>query len=211
MVASLPRFVSRCLTLFFAIALLAAVPLRRAEAQVWNEVGDAGDLPGTAQATVGNGGLNTINGNLASPFDVDMYCLNLNFVGASVVCLQCVVTQGPDVWFFDAAGNGVAATTTCQAGCKQMILNVPPGNYFVAVSYDGMLPFSPNGPIWNPTNLPQHPPDGPGAPGPVVAWSGNPLVQPNNPYQLQLQNFSYCAAPTAAHGTTWGRMKTIYR
>jgi hypothetical protein len=211
MVARLPRFVSRRLMLLFAIALLAAVPLHRAEAQVWNEQGDAGDLPGTSQVTVGNGGLTTINGNLANPLDVDMYCLDLNFVGASAICLQCVVIQGPDVWLFDAAGNGVAATTTCQSGCKQIITTVPPGTYYVAVSYDGMLPQSPNGPIWNFSNQPQHAPDGPGAPGPVVAWAGSPNVQPVNPYQLQLQNFSYCAAPVPAHGTTWGRVMTIYR
>lgn len=211
MVAWLPHFVSRRLPLLFATVLLAAVPLHRAEAQVWNEVGDAGDLPATAQVTVGNGGLTTINGNLAAPDDVDMYCLDLNFQGASVVCLQCVVIQGPDVWFFDAAGNGIMATTTCQANCKQMILTVPPGTYYVAVSYDGMLPQSPSGPIWNASNQPQHPPDGPGAPGPVVAWAGSPIVQPINPYQIQLQNFSYCAAPVPVHNTSWGRMKMIYR
>lgn len=211
MAAQLPRFIWRRLPLLFAVALLAAVPLRRAEAQVWNEQGDAGDLPATAQVTAGSGGLTTINGTLASPLDIDMYCLNLNFVGASAICLQCVVIQGPDVWLFDAAGNGLAATTTCQAGCKQMIMTVPPGTYYVAVSYDGMLPNSPGGPIWNPSNQPQHSPDGAGAPGPVVAWVGNPIVQPSNPYQLQLQNFSYCSGPVPVHNTTWGRIKTIYR
>ena len=211
MVARLARSVSRHLQLFLVVALLALAPFHRAEAQVWNEQGDAGDLPGTAQTTIGNGGLTTINGQLANPSDVDMYCLNLDFVGASVVCLQCVVIQGPDVWFFDAAGNGIAATTTCQSGCKQMILTVPTGTYYVAVSYDGMLPQSPNGPIWNFSNQPQRAPDGPGAPGPVVAWAGSPSVQPLNPYQLQLQNFSYCASPVPVQDSSWGRLKAIYR
>ena len=211
MVARLHCLARRCMPLLFAIALLAAVSFHRAEAQVWNEQGDAGDLPGTAQVTVGSGGLTTINGNLANKADVDMYCLDLNFVGASAICLQCVVIQGPDGWLFDSAGNGVAATTTCQSGCKQMILSVPPGTYYVAVSYDGMLPLSPNGPIWNFSNQPQHAPDGPGAPGPVVAWAGNPAIQPNNPYQIQLQNFSFCAGPVPVRGTSWGRLKTFYR
>jgi len=94
---------------------------------------------------------------------------------------------------------------------KQLILNVRPGTHYVAVSYDGMLPLSPGGPIWNPSNQPQHSPDGPGAPGPLVAWGGTPNVQPRNPYSIHLENFNYCAAPVPVRGTTWGRLKTIYR
>src|SRR5205807_874170 len=76
------------------LVLLAAA----AQAQVWNESGDAGDLPATAQNTVGTGSLTSIQGNLDSPTDVDMYCIHVADRFAFVACLQCAVTQGPNVW-----------------------------------------------------------------------------------------------------------------
>jgi hypothetical protein len=43
--------------------------------QVWNEVGDAPQVPSPGQITTGSGPLTTINGNLSSITDVDMFCI----------------------------------------------------------------------------------------------------------------------------------------
>ena len=138
--------------LVMALALLAILALGRpAAAQVWNESGDAGDLPASAQVTAGNGPLTTINGNLQSPTDVDMYCIHVTDPTQFSACLQCVVIQGPNLWIFDANGNGVAATTTCQAGCKLITnaLVTAFATYYVAVAYDAIYPNSAGGPMWN--------------------------------------------------------------
>ena len=63
-----------------ALAVGMVVLTAPAHAQVWNEVGDAGPFPATAQQTVGAGLLTTIRGNLASASDVDMYCIHLTAV-----------------------------------------------------------------------------------------------------------------------------------
>ncbi len=200
------------LALALALAALAFAP--RAQAQVWNETGDAGDLPGSAQTTVGTGPLSQINGNLASPTDVDMYCIQVPDPASFSACLLCVVIQGPHLWLFNASGQGVAGVTACQGGCQMITgaLLPGPGMYFVAVAYDGVLPMSPGGPIWAPgIYTTQRPPDGPGAPGPVTAWAGNPNVVPLNPYTINFGGTGFCSSATPAHRDTWGRLRMLYR
>lgn len=49
-----------------------------AHAQVWNEIGDAGQNGvSAAQITVGDGPLTTINGSLFRDADVDLYCIRI--------------------------------------------------------------------------------------------------------------------------------------
>jgi hypothetical protein len=211
---SVPRLRALLLATLPAALLVLAAP---AHAQVWTEAGDAGDLVGTAQATAGTGSLNTILGNLASPTDVDVYCIHLAAVPPAnlpLVQLQCVVIGGPNVRLFDAAGNGVYMNETCQAGAKTLLapnVSMPAGTYYVAVSYYGVDPQSAGGPIWL-TGLPgQRAPDGPGAAGTLTGWSGTPLVQPINPYQLNLMFMQYCSAPTPTLHPTWGTLKSHYR
>lgn len=58
-----------------AIAALMA----SASAQTWSELGDAGDLPGTAQAVSGNFGdpLTQITGSIGTGGDVDMFLIHI--------------------------------------------------------------------------------------------------------------------------------------
>ncbi len=198
-----------------ALALAATLMLAgSARAQVWNEAGDAGDLPATAQVTTGSGPLTTINGNLASPTDVDMYCVHVTDPAAFSACLQCVVIQGPNLWVFDANGNGISAVTTCQAGCKLVTgaTVTSAGTYYVAVAYDAIYPYAGAGVMWNPAYTTQRSPDGPGAAGVVSSWAGTPNPQPQNPYTITFYGgATYCSAATPALGHTWGRLKQIYR
>jgi hypothetical protein len=202
--------------LLIAVVLFALASATGVRAQVWNEVGDAGDLIGTAQSTVGLGPLATINGSLGSANDVDLYCIKIPNVppaGALLVGLQCVMMQGPNVWLFDASGNGVFATSTCVAGNKAILAtstSLAPGTYYAAVGYNGMEPNSSGGAIWMPGSLPQRTPDGPGGAFPLSSWVGTGSVQPINPYTITLQYVAYCDASTPAAGQTWGSLKIRY-
>lgn len=212
--ASPAPFLLWSLGLAFALLVMTVAPSARA--QVWNEVGDAGDLVSSAQATAGSGSLTTINGFLASPTDVDLYCIQMPAVPPAnqpLVSLQCVAQMGPDIWLFDAAGVGVFTNTICAGGNKTILapsVSLAPGTYYVAVSYFGVDPFSAGGAIWLPAILGQRSPDGPGGSGPLSAWSGTPTVSPINPYQINLSAMQYCDAATASTAPTWGSLKVRY-
>jgi hypothetical protein len=201
-------------------ALLATVLLlcaSGARAQVWTETGDAGDLLSTAQSTIGGGPLFSINGTLASPTDVDVYCIRLSSVppaGQPLVQLQCAYLNGPNVWLFDATGKGVLTNQTCSGGNKTLLapaVSLATGTYFVAVSYTGLDPQSAGGAMWIPLLPGQRPPDGPGAALPLAAWAGNPMVQPINPYHLSLADMAYCDSAVPTLRSTWGSVKSHYR
>jgi hypothetical protein len=184
-----------------------------ASAQTWNEIGDAGSLPATAQVTVGSGGLASLNGNLASASDVDMYCFKIAGASTFLARLQCVAIQGPNLWLFDATGKGVAANSFCQGGDKRVTnaFMTGAGTYYVAVSFDGVNPFSGANPIWIPNNVPERAPDGAGAAGAVTSWQGTGNVQPLNPYTILFTSATFCDSPTADDAGTWGRLKQLYR
>jgi hypothetical protein len=188
-----------------------------ARAQIWGETGDAGDLVGTAQVTAGAGALTQIQGNLASPTDVDVYCVRLLSsppAFSALIGINCAVIQGPNVWLFDAAGNGIASNTTCSGGSKQIIApntTLPPGNYYVAVSFFDYDPQSASGAIWQPGPPFWRTPDGPGAAGTLTGWAGVPNVQPLNPYQVFLNpGFGYCEDATPTMRSSWGSLKIRY-
>ena len=211
-VPHLPR-----LLMFVAAVLLASVAASGVRAQTWNESGDAGALVATAQVTVGTGALTTINGDLASPTDVDLFCIRMPSVppaGPPLAQLQCAVQLGPNVWLFDAAGQGVATNSTCSGGSKTILapgISLAPGTYYVAVSYSGLDPQSAGGAIWAPALPGQRAPDGPGAAGTLTGWAGSPTVQPINPYQIALTFMTYCDAPTPTARPTWGSLKIRYK
>ena len=206
--------ISRQLLVPAALALaLAAAP---AHAQVWNEIGDAGALVATAQATAGVGGFTTIHGNLASAGDVDMYCIHLGSVppaGTLLAGLGCVAIQAPDIWLFNASGKGVLAATTCQFGYKAIIapaVSLAPGDYYVAVSNYGVDPYAGANAIWLPSSSASHAPDGPGAAGTLTQWLGTGIPAPINPYQIDMNLMFFCSSPTPAAHATWGSLKIRY-
>jgi len=209
---SLGRTRAACFAAVLAlVALTLAAP--RAHAQVWNEIGDAGQLPATAQSTTGVGPLTEIDGNLASPDDVDMYCIHVTDVAGFFANLQCVIIQGPNLWLFDSTGKGVAMNSLCQASAKGVngALLAGTGTYYVAVAYDAIYPFAGANQIWLNGYTTQRAPDGPGAAAPVTGWNGPPTVGPLNPYKIFLGGVQFCDAPTPAVQGSWGGVKAIYR
>ena len=214
------RFASsvlRSTALAAALVVAAHFAAAAADAQIWQETGDAGSLVSTAQVTAGNGPLTQIRGALGAPTDVDVYCIHLGAAQppfAPLVGLNCLVIQGPNAWLFDAAGNGIASNNTCSGGSKQIIApstGLAVGNYYVAVSFYGYDPQSASGAMWQALPPASRAPDGPGAAGTLTGWAGTPNVQPQNPYQVFLApGFTYCDAAVSALRSTWGSLKIHY-
>jgi hypothetical protein len=169
--------------------------------QVWNEVGDAGDLPGTAQVPTGAGPLNTIFGTIGPGSDADMYLIRIvdvaNFRASTTFNITTVDTQ---LWLFDLNGIGITFDDDDPggAGLQSTITGVflpGPGDYYLAVSqYDWDAQNAAGLDIWmdTPYNV-ERMPDGPGAPGPVAGWAGS--TYSDGPYQIDLVGVQYIPAP----------------
>jgi hypothetical protein len=184
----------------FLVGLLALGLSATAWAQTWSEVGEAGNLPGTAQVPVGGGPLTTITGTLDPGGDADMYLINIpvpaNFM-AKTWPSTAIDTQ---LWLFDLAGNGIAFDDDDPGGAGlQSTLTgtfLPAGgNYYLAVSpYDYDALDGGGLEIWtdSPFNT-ERGPNGPGAPGPIGSWGGN--VSTDGAYQIDLQGASFVPEP----------------
>lgn len=198
----------------FALAASAALAIAStASAQTWNETGEAGEFPGTAQITVGAGAITEINGNLATAADVDMYCIRVTNPAAFLASLQCVLIQGPDLRIFNSLGHGVSANHSCQGGMKFVsgAFATTVGTYYLTVTFRGREPFVGLNAIWLSSNLSEHAPNGPGAGAPVNSWLGNGSVQPLNPYRIVLSGAAFCDDATPTMSESWGALKLIYR
>lgn len=192
-----------------------ALPLAGGAAlgQTWNEVGDAGDLPASAQVPLGVGSLDMINGFIFGLYDVDMYMIQINdpaTFGAETV------TNGTffdtKLWLFDMHGNGVvfnndsssppsinSAIGPAYVGMSPLGTPTPvypgPGIYYLAIS-SGLDAVSTAGLIWNSAPLDtQRGPNGLGAPGPITGWIGSNWAHQWGSYHIRLSGAKFIPAP----------------
>lgn len=163
------------------------------------ETGDAGDLPATAQQAAGQfGSLNAIVGAIASTTDADLYiieiCDSANF-SASTVGGATLDTQ---LWLFRPDGTAIVFNddhvggTTLQSTITNQYI---PGNgtYLLGISAYDRDPDGAGGAIWIDTPFrSERTPDGPGAPGPVIAWSGSGA---SGGYQINLTGACFPGLP----------------
>lgn len=186
----------------FWLTALSAALVATAIADTWTEVGDAGDLPGTAQMT-GTGAnwgnpLTSISGDYGAN-DVDMYaimiCDEANFRATTVGG----TTWDTQLWLFDANGAGVAFnddSSGFQSTLTSQFVNSN-GLYYIAITRYNRDALNSGGQlIWN--NSPfgtERAPDGPGAGNPVVAsWTGSTTAAGG--YRIDLQGT--CVVPEPA-------------
>ena len=202
----------RLLLVVVATVALAAAP---SVAQIWNEVGDAGDLPATAQLPVGAGPLLSINGTVLTGGDADMYCVHIpvpTAFSATTVGGTAVDTQ---LWLFDPQGFGITFDDDDPggAGLQSTITGVfvpVPGDYYLTVSQYNWDAYEATGLlIWanSPFNV-ERAPDGPGAAGAVASWGTAGYA--TGPYTIFLTGATYCSG-TPVESATWGTIKAMYR
>ena len=155
---------------------------QQAMALTWIEVGDAGQLPGTAEITTGEGLLEFITGILENPTDVDMYAIfitgNEPFSATTVGWTTDVNTQ---LTLFDSSGYGIYsndddATDGVQSTLPDRYLE--PGLYYLAISDWDWDPVSDEGFIF-PSHYPflhlrteVEGPTGAGGVSPIAGWDG---------------------------------------
>ena len=114
----------------------------QANAFVWNEVGDAGRLPNTAQVPVGVGPLTQINGNYGFITDVDMYKIFISDPSVFVAEVTSFTPEDDDgisdsqLSLFDANGVYILQDDDGGVGLLSKIDGFvgSAGNYFLAIS-----------------------------------------------------------------------------
>ncbi len=144
-------------------------------------VGDAGDLPATAQVPSGTGPLTSIVGNLSSTSDADMYLVNICDFNA-FDATTAPGTADTQLWLFNLDGTGVMFNDddTVVAGSARInnstALLSANGDYYLAVTRYNRDPVDSTGALlWNNTGaggsfLGIRAPDGPGAANPIANW-----------------------------------------
>lgn len=162
---------------------LACVFALTLSAQTWTEVGDAGELPETAQWTAGTGALTEIQGRCPGG-DRDMFVIAVT----DAAHFKAWVTKGGDtkLGLFTTGGNGIVMnddTRVPNSGRSTLDFTqngIPLSNgiYILALLNAGQMWANDQGGIWNNQGPngewdDQRPPDGPGAPGPVTEYIGN--------------------------------------
>lgn len=167
-----------------------------AHAQVWNEVGDAGDSLATANITNGVGPLTQIIGTFGLD-DADLYCIyipNPALFRATTVGGTADDTQ---LFLFNSNGFGVTHNDDSPGGSVlqstitgQFISG--PGHYYLAITKYNRDPSSASGLIW--LNSPfgvERAPDGPGSADALASWAGITSAS-SAPYNIFLEGAEYC-------------------
>ncbi len=197
------------------LILLLGLSSSMATAQVWNEDGDAGDLPGTVQTPMGQGALTQINGNLDAN-DADMYCISVMGTPPFLIATTCGGTAlDTQLWLFATDGQGLSCNDDDPGDCglqSTVTAQCIPaaGQYLLAVSKFDRDPVDSNGEqlfLDSPFGIEHCPPDGPGAANPIAAWLG--VTNETGAYTIALEGASFCTmAPVEP--ATWGQIKAIY-
>ncbi len=164
---------------------------------VWDEVGDAGDLINTAQITIGTGSLDAINGAFGTS-DVDLYCIRILDPGRFIATTTGGTSLDTQLFLFGADGRGVSHNDDNPNGGLQSRITgqfvQAPGIYYLAVSQYNRDPRSGGQLIWNntPFNV-ERAPDGPGAGGVLDEWFNSTTL--TGAYTIFLEGAGFCEVP----------------
>jgi len=170
-----------------------------------SEIGDAGDLPSTAQ-DLGSGAVTSILGNFPGGGDVDVYRVCLTD-GASFSATTSTIGSPPlDTQLFLLDANGFGVYSNDDAAIGQRSSRLPsnhrfsptgPGVYYLALSSFNNDPQSDAGEIFPDLFSPNLYPDmvvdasGVGADEPIVGWTGPTRGPPGN-YRITVTGTMGC-------------------
>ncbi len=175
---AVPRIVMTLVATICVAATASATPFL--------EIGDAGNLPGTAQVTFGVGSLTSISGSIGnnainSTVDADMFRL---FVGDPGLFSATTVGTGGSLvdtmlFLFDATGVGVYANDDITGSPRSRLPIASPvgpmvaGDYFLLITAFGRSPVSGGGLIFPTVPRTQvSGPTGPGGGSPITGYTG---------------------------------------
>lgn len=155
-----PHIARRLAPIFLAGALTAALG-PAASAQTWAKTGNPGNLPGTAQVTVGTGGLTTITGTLTStitgtertvaePSNPDLFEIYINDSSTNLFSATTVgqptTLYNPELFLFNSSGVGVYFNNDASLNTRQATIApttvLTPGLYFIGIGVMGAIPRS---------------------------------------------------------------------
>ncbi len=168
-----------------------------------SEIGDAGDLPATAQ-DVGSGAVTPILGTFSNGSDADMYRVCLSDGASFSASTDAAPPRDTQLYLFDADGLGVYANDDIGFGvhvsrlpANHAFSPTSGGEYYLAVSAFNNDPWSDSGLIFPDVFSASLHPDGvvdasgPGASEPVTSWTGAPRGA-SGPYVINLTGTTAC-------------------
>jgi hypothetical protein len=181
-------------------------------AATWTQQGMPGDLPATAQVTVGLGSLDSIIGTLPSSFtSVHMYAIQIvDFSKFSATAATPGTSTDFDtmMMLFDSAGLGVYFNDDSKPNLEDIRSTLPAGNangpkanglFYLAITGFGRFPQSSGGAIFPmPVNGEDVlGPTGPGGGSKTTSWQGDDLSI-DGPYRIDLTGASFAQTPESA-------------
>lgn len=178
--------------------VIAAAAAASAQAQVWTEHGDAGNLPATAQVTVGEGALREIRGAVGG--GEDMYCIRIHNVAEFIATTVNGASIDTQLFLFRRNGQGVVFSDDAAPGNLQSTITgqflQEGGIYLLAISqYDDDALDGDGREIWADSPFAgERAPDGPGAGHAIHGWSGH-AEEPLHEYTIFLRGASFCEVP----------------
>lgn len=189
------------------LCVLALAVAGSASADVWVEVGDAGDLPATAQIPTGNNPLTAIIGTVVGPGEPDMYCIQIDDPAAFSATTVGGAVFDTQLFLFRADGSGEYTNDDDAADGLQSTLPAghafgpqTPGLYYLAISGFNNDPLDAGGALIFPNTFPGvfDAFDG----DPVVSWSGGGGT---GDYTIFLTGANFCqVVPEPASLVIWG-------
>lgn len=178
-------FFARIILFAACVVASAAFTGMQANAATWTETGDAGELVGTAQSTVGFGALTLISGSLIDLGeeldDIDLYRITILDPDAFSVITSASLSVDNDamLFVFDAAGNlvffnddSVGFLPGIDAGD---LTGNPAGSYLLGINLFFTLPTS----------------------DPLAGWDRDPDPFQTGPYDLTLTGAGFDSDGTA--------------
>ena len=121
-----------------SVAAAVLMTATAARAITFTETGDAGNVPGAAQALGPVSSGDNILGSIGLAGDSDLYSI---VIGAGILTFNTFAgpnLDDPQLFLFDGAGNGIAENDDAAGGTfglqSEISLNLAAGTYFIGIS-----------------------------------------------------------------------------
>jgi PEP-CTERM motif-containing protein len=176
---------TRVLTIALCLAVTLFATRASAVPVTWNESGDAGNTPGTAQTPIGTGQLDIIIATLSPATDTDVFRIYipnpdifaLNMIGTALTPYEALGND-TEVYVLNEVGNLVFnhdGADLAQVNAGQLA-GMPAGVYLIAYNLFSSVP----------TNSQLNP---------VIGWDVNPYKSQTGTVYLNLTGAEFVAAP----------------